>query len=256
MYKQRISITINSDLDREKLSDDFIILLGSLSRTGQITGGVESPYLSGDEIICYQTTLEPNSFDSRHNDKWVNLKIKNLEEGCNSKLETKVMGQHIPSYKDICTCGNRDSYVLFTTYCNESSPIDCGNCGHPVPIYQLTGLTDEDRVNIEAWKANYVACDNLNMGCKIGEKWAIKQMSDPKSQLSRSGRDLCDSITKGTATPTYYYLFNYRAISASKDKLRRCPSCNGEWLMDKPWLDFYDFKCDACKLVSTLTGKS
>jgi predicted nucleic acid-binding Zn ribbon protein len=256
MYKQRISITINSDSDKEKLFDAFIILMGSLCRTGQIMGGVESPYFAGNEIICYQTTLESDSLDSRHNDEWVNLRIRDLERGCNAKLNTGVVGQHIPFYKDMCTCDHRASYILFTTYSNESSPIDCGTCRRPVPVYKIKELTDKDRTDLESWEGDYVSCDSLNMGCNVGENWAIKQMSDPNSQLSQFGRAICNRIEEATGLPTYYYLFNYRTISFAKDRLRKCPSCNGEWFQDKKGLDCYDFKCDKCKLISTLTSKS
>lgn len=256
MYKQKIAITINSDVDKEELFDEFMILMESLCRTGQIMGGIESPYFTGNEIISYQTTLALNSLDTQYNDEWVNLRIKNLEAGCNSKLNTEVVGQHIPFYKDICACDHRESYILFTTYSNESSPIDCGICGRPVPIYQIKELTDKDRTDIESWEGDYVSCDSLNMGCNVGEKWAIKQMSDAKSQLSQFGRDICNRISKTTGVPTYYYLFNYRNISALRDKSRKCPSCNGEWFQGKKWLDFYDFKCEKCQLVSTLTSRS
>lgn len=256
MYKQKIAIAINSDIDKEKLYDEFIILMSSLCRTGQIIGGIESPYVAGNELICYQTTLERNSLDPQNNDEWVNLRIKNLEQGCNSKLKIEVVGQHIPFYNGICNCEQHDSYLLFTTYSNESSPIDCGTCGHQVPVYKIKGLTDEDRTGIESWEGDYISCDNLNMGCNVGEKWAIRQMSDPASQLSEFGRSICNRITEMTGIPAYYFLFNYRAISIAKDKLRKCPSCNGDWLLNEKWLEFYDFKCDKCKLVSTLTSKS
>lgn len=256
MYKQKIAITINSDFDKEKLFDEFIILMSYLCRTGQIMGGVESSYFAGNEIICCQTTLEPNSLDPQYNDEWVDLWIKNIERDCNAKLSTEIIGQHIPFYKDICTCNRRDSYILFTTYLNESSPIDCGTCGRPVPIYQIKELTDRDRTDIESWKADYVSCDSLNMGCNVGERWAIKQMSDYKSQLSQFGRAICNSVVEATGLPMYYYLFNYRTISVVKDKSRKCPSCGGDWFQRKKWLDVYDFKCDNCKLVSTLSSKS
>lgn len=129
MYKQKIAITISSDFDKEKLYDEFIILMNSFCRTGQIMGGVESPYVAGNELICYQTTLERSSLDSQNNDEWVNLRIKNLEQKCNSKIKTKVVGQHIPFYKGVCGCEQPGSYLLFTTYSNESSPIDCGTLG-------------------------------------------------------------------------------------------------------------------------------
>lgn len=254
MYKQKIAITINSDFDKEKLFNEFIMLTSSLNLTGQIVGKTESSYFTENEIICYQTTLERGSLDAKYNNKWVDVRIKNLEEWCNSKLRTEFLGQHFPFYKNVCSCDRHGSYVLFTTFLNDSSPIDCGNCGRPVPVYQLKELTDEERYDLKSWEIDYISCDNLNIGCTVGEKWAIKQMSDPSSQLSQSGLGICSRITKITGIPVYYYLLNYRNISAAKDKLRMCPSCNREWLLKEKWLELYDFKCDYCKLVSTLTS--
>ncbi|MBD1363913.1 DUF2310 family Zn-ribbon-containing protein [Mucilaginibacter sp. ZT4R22] len=257
MYKYKIYIAISkANADKEKLSDQFIILLESLCSTGQIMGGIESPYISENEIICYQTTLEKTSLDAKYNDEWVNKGLKELEEACNSKLIIEFAGQHVPFYKDVCSCAHHDSYVLFTTYSNESSPINCGTCGRPVPIYKIQELADSDRYEMESWEGDYISCDNLNMGCAVGEKWAINQLSNPTSQLSQLGRRVCNQITEKTKVSTYYYLLNYRTISLAKDKLRKCPCCNGEWLLNEKWLRFYDFKCDNCLLVSTLSEKS
>ena len=140
----------------------------------------------------------------------------------------QVVGEHIPLYKTVCKCLQHDSYVLFTTFQNESSPVDCGTCGHSVPIYRIKGLTDTDRTHIEGWEGDYVSCDSLNMGCTVGEKWATRQMSDVKSQLSVFGRNVCSRIAEVTGIPAYYFLYNYRSISITKDKLRKCPSCNGD----------------------------
>lgn len=253
MYKQKISIAINSDYDKEKLFDEFMMLMTSFSRTGQVVGGIASPYVSENELISYQTTLEKDALDAKYYDEWVAASVKNLETWCDAPLITTVAGQHIPAYKEVCKCGNRHTYVLFTAYANEGAVIDCGNCGCPVPVYQLEELTSSDRADIKCWAEDYAACDSLNMGCHVGEEWAIKQMSDWKSQLSKFGIDVCRRITKRTGVPSYYYLFNYRNISLEKDKQCKCPSCDGEWLLAEKWLGFYDFRCDHCKLLSTLT---
>ncbi len=255
MYQQKIAITINSDFDKEKLSAEFVILISELSRSGQIMGG-ESSYFTENEIICYPNTLEMDSLDTKYNNKWVDLRIKNLEDWCNAELRTEFVGEHIPLSNDVCKCNTHDSYVLFTTFLKENSPVICGSCGSPVPVYRINELTDKDQYDIQSWEGDYISCDNLNMGCSVGEKWAIKQMSDATSQLSKSGLKVCSRIAEITEVPVYYYLFNYRRISIVKDKLRRCPTCNGKWLLQERWLGLYDFKCDKCKLVSSLSSRS
>jgi predicted nucleic acid-binding Zn ribbon protein len=122
-----------------------------------------------------------------------------------------------------------------------------------VPLYKLEHFTQSEKCDILRWEKNYKACDDLQLGCEVGERWATKQMSDHKSQLSKQGIAVCNKISELTGVPTYYYLFNYKQISAQKDKSRKCPSCNGKWLLKEPLLNFYNFKCDKCRLVSTFS---
>lgn len=58
MYKQKLTISINSSFDRAKLCDEFEILMSNLCKTGQIIGSYETPFITENELIAYQTTLE------------------------------------------------------------------------------------------------------------------------------------------------------------------------------------------------------
>ena len=33
---------------------------------------------------------------------------------------------------------------------------------------------------------------------------------------------------------------------------RRCPGCDGAWMLDEPWHGLFDFRCDPCRLVSNI----
>jgi len=253
MFKQKISIIINSKYDRDKLFDEFETLMGNLCKTGQVLGNYETPFVSDNELISFQTTLEQSSLSKKYNDEYVSQRIKNLEEWCNSKLKTEVIGKTIPQYKGVCTCKEPDFYILFTYAFNDSGCIDCGTCNKIVPLYKLHKLTYNDRCDILRWEGNYKSCDNLQLNCTVGEKWATKQMSEPGSQLSKEGLNICTRIKELTSIPTYYYLYNNRHISSSQDKARLCPSCNGKWLLKDRLHEFYDFMCDKCRLLSSFS---
>lgn len=253
MYKQKISISINSKFNKDQILNEFDSLLGSLWKTGQIEGPFETPYYIKHEIASFQTTPERNSFSKKYNDQYVNLKISNLENWCQSKLNTEVIGKSFPYSGGTCNCKKNVYFILFTNAFNNSSPITCGVCNKSIPIYRISNLTYDDRYDIYNWQNEYRSCDDLQLGCKVGEKWSTKQMSDPNSQLSEYGRHICSRITEITRIPTYYYLFNYRKITQARDKLRNCPSCKNKWLSQEPHLNFYSFKCDNCMLVSSLT---
>jgi len=253
MFKQKISISINSNFDRDKLFDEFEILMGNLCKTGQVIGNYETPFITGNELVSYQTTLETTSLSKKYFDKYTKKRVKDIEQWCNSKLRAEVVGKAIPEDKGDCRCKKSAFYILFTYGFNNSGFLDCGNCNKVVPIYKLTELTYDDRYEMLSWETNYKACDDLQLGCSVGEKWATKQMSDPNSQLSKQGIAVCEKIEKATGIPTYYYLHNYRHTSLQDEKARLCPSCNRKWLLKERLFGFYDYKCDKCKLLSNFS---
>lgn len=88
----------------------------------------------------------------------------------------------------------------------------------------------------------------------VGERWAQNQLQSHDSSLSIQGIKCCKRIEEVTGTPTYYFLFNYRAWGQKKDKLRKCPNCQEDWLIEgRTPKDTYAFKCDNCRLVSELS---
>jgi predicted nucleic acid-binding Zn ribbon protein len=73
------------------------------------------------------------------------------------------------------------------------------------------------------------------------------------SQLSKQGLVICRKIEELTNIPTYYYIYNYKKYKGGDSISRSCPSCKGEWGLENPLHDFYDFQCNRCKLLSNLS---
>lgn len=88
------------------------------------------------------------------------------------------------------------------------------------------------------------------MRCTIGEKWALKQMRDLNSELTKQGLKICQKLMKKLNKPVYYHLYQY--YMSDNEQNSKCPKCGGEWRLDKPLHDQYDFKCDQCYLLSNL----
>jgi predicted nucleic acid-binding Zn ribbon protein len=253
MFKQKIYINILSNHNRERLEELFDLLMSSYSKSGQIMGESEMCFIFDNTLIAYQTTLEAESLSEQYNDEYISLKIQELENWCQSKMKIEIIGTSTIYSKDICKCKKQPYFILSTNFLNKTSPIDCGKCHKIVPIYKLKNLENDDRYELNIWEANYIACDQLQMNCNVGEKWATRQMTELDSELTQHGIRVCKSIQEKTGIPTYYMLFNFRPISKKKDQTRKCPSCKGEWLLKKQLHGFYDFKCDNCLLVSYLT---
>jgi predicted nucleic acid-binding Zn ribbon protein len=256
MFIQQLTIEIKSDLDKDNLLDEFLYLLGCYRKSGQSQGDNEIPFIADNFIRCDIPTLEKNSLDKKYNNKWVDSQRKKLEGLCASKLSVATVGKSTVNFDGVCKCKSHDFLVLFTHMFNRASPIDCGTCFNVVPLYKLSKLDSKTMHSILVWEDIYISCDKLQIHSTVGERWATKQMSDFKSGLSKQGLELCAAIKKETGITTYYYLFNYRKISLAKDINRNCPSCGGQWTLKTQLGKFYDFKCDKCKLVSSISPNS
>lgn len=254
MFLQELSIETKSKASKDEVMDEFMLLMGAYRQNGQCHGG-ELYYIDGDFVKSHAQTLEKESLNKKYNDTWVNECLKKLEKLTKTKLKINLLGlTHQDCKGDVCRCNKHAFFTLYTHLFNDMGPLDCGTCLQPIALYKIPELNRELKQMIFSWEANYKACDRLQINPVVGEKWATKQMSDHDSELSVQGRDLCQKITEATGVPAYYYLFNYRKLKLMEDKKRKCPSCNKSWLLKEPLNDLSDFKCDGCKLVSSLTS--
>lgn len=255
MYIQQISIKIKSKKDSNELVDEFNLLMAFYRGNGQVQGKIQSEYIKDNKIESLPYTLEKNSLNKKYNNFYVNRQSKKIEELCNSKLEYRTLGKSYENYKTPCTCKSSGFYILTTNYVSIASPLTCGDCNKSVPLYKLPVYYDHGYMPILSWESNYISCDTLQMNCQVGEVWALKQMEDLKSQLSKQGLKICRKIEELTSIPTYYYLYNY--VKFKGDNLSRpCPNCGKRWGLKKQLHKYYDFKCDKCKLVSTISPNS
>lgn len=89
---------------------------------------------------------------------------------------------------------------------------------------------------------------------KAKERYAQKQLGDINSEFNKPALELIKIISEKSGKECYYFLEKLRDAKNLKNELdRKCPICSSEWLLEEPLLDYYDFKCDKCKLLSRIT---
>lgn len=252
MYIQKIQIKINTKVDKDELIDEFGLLMSFYRQSGQTQGKIESQYIKTKKITCFPFTVEKHSLKSKYNNFYVNRQIDKIEKLCKSKFEFKTVGKTYDSYKSPCTCKKSDFYILITNFLTIQPPLTCGKCNNYVPLYKLPKYEDHGYRSILSWETNYISCDSLQMNCEVGENWALNQMQKPNSELSKQGLTICDRIEKLTGIPTYYYLYNYSKFKT----LQNCPNCKNNWVLKHQIHGFYDYQCENCKLISTVSFNS
>ena len=150
--------------------------------------------------------------------------------------------------EDSCTCEAPSHYILFSECLWAASPIICGDCKCPVPLYKFPKTYDgTEYFDLLGWQKAYRACDRQFYE-GIGERHGYKMMHDPNSLLSKEALQYCSIMEEKTGKPFYYFLFTYY-----KKNKPVCPKCGEPWANQKHAISRkirYDFVCHQCRLVA------
>lgn len=250
MYIQELTIEVKTAVNKNQLVDEFGYLLSCYRKSGQSQSDNKDAFITRSFIKSVIATIEKDSLDNKYNTAWVTQQLKKLKDLCSSRLQVKTLGITHENYSDPCKCKTHGFLILFTHLLNKYGPLDCGTCFKPIPLYRIVPLDQVIRQDILRWEQNYISCDELQMGCIVGEKWATQQMARHNSELSRQGMGICAAMKALTGIPVYYYLFN-SGDPGGQDKKRFCPACGGPWLLEQRLHRIYDLKCDNCELISS-----
>jgi predicted nucleic acid-binding Zn ribbon protein len=251
LYVAKLSFPGGDSCDPGKVSHALHSFFGALRMNGQLLG---QEYGISFANACYRVTVllpDADALESCHSNRYVQRAADDLHAVGLSGPNITIVGKDIEA-SGPCRCGKTVSHILYTNYLVVDSPLRCGNCFHPIPLYKIPPTHHDDYYDIIFWQADYQACDTLQMNCKTLEHAATRELSRFDSSLSRRGIDICGRISANTGILTYYYLYRYEGQSSKKEFQRKCPSCGESWRLDKPWHELFDFKCQRCRLLSNI----
>lgn len=199
----------------------------------------------------YGITPARNAFRRANWNAIVRKRIGALRSVNLGRPRVRLLGT-VPETATVCRCTAPRGFFLFTTFLHIEPPLRCIGCNGIVPLYRLPPSATGEHSGLLAWQSNYQACDALQMTSSVGERFGARQMSDPGSELSRSGLAVCRDLKRLTGRPVYYYLYRESTRSHTVELRRKCPSCGGPWRLKEPLHAKFDFKCDKCRLLSNI----
>ncbi len=249
-----------SQLDEDQLRDKALWYLGDLERNGQIYQNFMAAW-TNDGLVAHVEMSFRDSLAKKHNSKWGNTTLEEVREafGCEPSI-TIIEDTSLRDYRPNVLKRSTSLY-LFTHFLTVDHPIRSGDTGSPIPLYLLK-LADPTpdgvflRDHVVSWCRSYRAHDSIWLSSGELEMKAYRQLADPMSELSESGREICAGIESWTSKPTYYYLMRYWGRAGIEEK-RRCPGCGRKWAVpenmgvEKTEVFFkFHFRCETCRLVS------
>ncbi len=253
VYKVVVQRNPGSDADRQFQLVVFDRLLGAFRKDGHVLGRELTTVSTDRGLEAYLLVPGRDAFEEKFQNKWIARAIEELTATGLSGLEFIELGKE-PTEPDSCACPEPSSYILFISYGELQSPVRCGDCFCPIPLYRLPRFESGEFVEVVSWMEDYKSCDSLFMNSSTGERFGYREMSQVKSSLSRRGREICEYIERKTGINTYYFLQRYYGRSRASEKSRKCPVCAGEWRLPERLHHLIDFKCHGCRLVSCLSS--
>lgn len=137
-------------------------------------------------------------------------------------LEVVALGEVI-SCESSCGCEASSWYMLYTDLGTEESPLVCGDCGKPVPLYKLPAILDkEGQSNFINWQDQFKALQRLDV-YNYAHEMTEDAIYNPQSRINKMGRALCRALEKAKSIPVFYHLEQKRSAGAA------CPVCGREW---------------------------
>jgi predicted nucleic acid-binding Zn ribbon protein len=251
MFIAEVSFTFPESVDNDIAAEAIDHWTSALRMNGQVLGR-EMPLAREDSV--YRTWLmipAVDSLDPSHNNKWVTGAEERIYRAGLLERREQLLGE-VPDAAAPCVCGGSISLILFIFGGLLESPVRCGDCFGPIPLYTLPPTYDSEYSDLICWQSDYQACDQLQMNCKTGERFGLRQMGQVDSSLTLHGREVCRKLEAGAGKPVYYYLHRYYGRSARLERERRCPGCGGEWRLYERLHDRFDFRCDACRLLAKM----
>jgi predicted nucleic acid-binding Zn ribbon protein len=238
--------------NEEKALEKVQRCLAALLHNGQIAGEYTPIAKVKGGYVVVASLPEAGALGERVGNKWVRRSLRELVAAGVARPVVTLLGCD-PEASRPCRCRKRPFLILFTTFMHDDSPVRCGTCFGPIPLYRLPATSESGNYqDLLWWRDTYQSIDWLFIGTGPGERFAHDQLARFDSQLSKDGRELARKLEKKVRVPVYYYLSKHFGRSDEAERKRRCPSCGRAWLRREALHRNFDFQCRRCRLVANV----
>lgn len=232
------------DKSIDDFDDSFRWFLIGLERNGQILQYGQNTVQYETYYTCRVIAPEKDSLDSKYYNKYCTEFLAKLTDKSSEPPEYQLIGENY-DVMDSCECDDPSHYILYTTNCSDETPVYCGDCTNPVPLYKLPKTCcDNEYHDILIWQNLYKACYEQFMN-GVGERHGYKMIHSTKSELSIEGLRICRYLEEKMNKKFFYYLFDYYSTNKTT-----CPNCGENWVNQVFDRFNYDYICHECSLVS------
>lgn len=222
---------------------DFI---SSLAKNGSIISEGASFWSRPDLYSWIGYSLQSDILATASLTAWNKYCLAQLNE-----LDCKVSSQKLgnDSGDDTKPATKPEYLVIYSS--TADSPISDQD-GNPYDPFSID-LDESQRADLSEWNDLYNTLCALWLGLPKMEAAAYKHLANHKDEVNSKGLAIRQAVELISGIPTYYYLLRSPGYSNTKS-WRNCPKCKNDWCSltkDSPDHWNFEFRCDACRLVSS-----
>ncbi len=220
--------------------------LASLRFNGQVLG-VQHVISQQDDIFSiFLSTPEEDSLAIDNGSEYVAKCTKDMKGiGLTDPVLVKVRNDSIG--EKYCLCEHNPFFIISTDCFSIASPVLCGRCFKPYPLYKLPQLDQAGFEGLINWQVGYQAFDQLYINSGVGEKFAANQLCGIRSQLTQEGLLWRDELRAKCDRNVYYYL-----LTIEDDTSQLCPQCKRTWEFNDGFPYKFKKMCQKCNLISNM----
>ncbi|WP_128548125.1 DUF2310 family Zn-ribbon-containing protein [Larkinella soli] len=238
-----------SQVEPEDIFGECEYLISYLNANGQIISEDYQLIARENELRIPVTCPEENSLNPRYYHKFIPGYFDKLHRITGKPVEIRPTGRAL----DFIYYEAPEEVTSYILYGESWTPIRCGDSCVAVPLYRLPFL--EPAYNsyqpLNSWHSAYQTLQSLWTVYDAGEAYALAQMQEIDSPLTRQGLELRRQIEELTGMPTYYFLENRREWHESEEPGWKCPLTGKDWFIPgSTFNDFIGFRSEEARLVS------
>ncbi len=210
-----------------------------LSKTGQVYPNFQVVNEGDSRYAVYLLMPGADALDFKYCSEDTVAAVEKLAGIFSLRIES--VGSCI-TCEDSCVCEAPSWYSLYTDMMAEESPVLCGDCGKPVPLYKLPMILDnEGRSVFLNWQEQFKAMQKLDVYNYSAE--LEKDVYDPSSRLNKTARGLCRALEKAKNVPVFCHMERARATGNA------CPVCGNE-MAPFAGEGISGLACEGCRVTS------
>lgn len=251
MWVAELRFALIADTSLSRAEQAIRHYLECLIFQGQMLGREFPTYQTEDGFISRLLVPEPEALQQHWHSQRGADALEQLAHAGLGYPQLRLLGQDLmANHTD--PCAEPEALIQFCSFSAMNSVLYCAEHFAPVPLYRLRQGGDDFEALIR-WQLQYQALDEIQMQQdRVLPRQAELSLQQFGSALNKMGYQQARALSAELGKPVYYYLYSGSSHDCALEAEKPCPGCGGQWRLEQPWHQLFDFRCDRCQLVSNI----